>query len=199
MLIPSGKLPFWRNIRALPRTVRFSLQGSYSSPTKDQKSKELSHPDFFAAFCSSREFLKIFSNSGTEIFPNEECFEDQQSVVELQFGEGNFVTLQTQLDSRESRLKLHFVVLRRSLHSGMFWESLFPFCFILFCFVFFVVVFCFFVFLFFFCRCFFVFCFCFCLFLFLFVFVFVFVFLFCFCFFVSFTVSWGELDWNSSF
>ena len=148
MLIPSGKLPFWRNIRALPRTVRFSLQGSYSSPTKDQKSKELSHPDFFAAFCSSREFLKIFSNSGTEIFPNEECFEDQQSVVELQFGEGNFVTLQTQLDSRESRLKLHFVVLRRSLHSGMFWESLFPFCFILFCFFFVVVVvFCFFVFL----------------------------------------------------
>ena len=180
MLIPSGKLPFWRNIRALPRTVRFSLQGSYSSPTKDQKSKELSHPDFFAAFCSSREFLKIFSNSGTEIFPHEECFEDQQSVVELHFGEGNFVTLQTQLDSRESRLKLHFVVLRRSLHSGMFWESLFPFCFILFCFVFFVVVFCFFVFLFFFLSLFFCF-----LFLFLFVFV-SFCFCFCFCFFVLF-------------
>ena len=173
-----------------PPAHRSFFPPGFSSRTKDQKSKELSHPDFFAAFCRSREFLKIFSSSGTEIFPHKECFEVKQSMVELHFGEGNFVTLQTQLDSRHSRLKLHFVVLRRSLNSGMFWESLFPFCFFFYffccccCFlVFFFFLFCFFLFFVFFC--FFFFCF----------FFFVVVFLF----FVFFTVSWGELQWNSSF
>ena len=66
-----------------------------------------------------REFLKVFSSSGTEIFTRERCYEDHRGVVELQFGEGNFVTLHTQLYSRYSRLRLKFVVVRRNLHSGI--------------------------------------------------------------------------------
>jgi len=65
-----------------------------------------------------REFLKVFSKSGTEIFTRERCYQVQQGVVELQFGEENSVTLQTQLYSRRSRLKLEFVVIRRSFRSA---------------------------------------------------------------------------------
>ncbi|XP_068757444.1 uncharacterized protein [Montipora capricornis] len=68
-------------------------------------------------YCWS-EFLKVFSSNGAEMFTHERCFEDHRGVVELQFGEGNFVTLQTQLYSRYSRLNLEFVIVRRSLHSG---------------------------------------------------------------------------------
>ncbi|XP_068760036.1 MAM and fibronectin type III domain-containing protein 2-like [Montipora capricornis] len=69
-------------------------------------------------YCWS-EFLKVFSSNGAEMFTHERCFEDHRGVVELQFGEGNFVTLQTQLYSRYSRLNLEFVIVRRSLHSAL--------------------------------------------------------------------------------
>ncbi|XP_068712588.1 uncharacterized protein [Montipora foliosa] len=69
-------------------------------------------------YCGS-EFLKVFSSSGSEIFTRARCFEDHRDVVELQFGEGNFVTLQTQLYSRYSRLNIEFVIVRRSLHSAL--------------------------------------------------------------------------------
>ena len=89
--------------------------------------RDLSHSDYFDVFSS--EFLKIFSSNGSEIFTRERCFEDHRDVVELQFGEGNFVTLQTQLYSRYSRLNLEFVLVRRSLHSGIPRKSLLSFCF----------------------------------------------------------------------
>ena len=76
----------------------------------------------------SSEFLKVFSSNGSEIFTRERCFEDHRDVVELQFGKENFVTLQTQLYSRYSRLNLEFVLVR-SLHSGIARKSLLLFCF----------------------------------------------------------------------
>jgi len=124
-----------KNSRPPAYRLFFNPPRSFGSRTKDQKGKGLSHPAFSLLFIS-REFLKVFSNTGNEIFTRERCQEHQQGVVELQFGEGNFVTLHTRLHSRYSRLKLEFFVLRRSLHSGTFWESLFSFCFVLFCFVF---------------------------------------------------------------
>lgn len=81
---------------------------------------------------SSLEFLKVFSSSGTKIFTGVRCYGVLQDVLELQFGEGNFLTLQTQLFSRHSRLKLEFLVTRRSLHSGVLWEFLFFFFLFLF-------------------------------------------------------------------
>ncbi|XP_068758033.1 receptor-type tyrosine-protein phosphatase F-like [Montipora capricornis] len=69
-------------------------------------------------YCGS-EFLKVFSSSGSEIFTRDPCFEDHRDVVELQFGERNFVTLQIQLYSRYSHLNLEFVIVRRSLHSAL--------------------------------------------------------------------------------
>ena len=93
----------------------YALARTPSSRTTEQKRDG---PDSFAVFLFS-EFLKVFSSNGTEIFTRERCYEDHRVVVELQFGEGDFVTLHTQLYSRYSRLRLGFVVIRRSLHSGI--------------------------------------------------------------------------------
>ena len=92
-----------------------------SSRTTEQKRDG---PDSFAVFLFS-EFLKVFSSKGTEIFTRDECYGYHTGVVELKFGEGDFVTLNTQLYSEYSRLRLEFVVVRRSLHSGIPRKSLF--------------------------------------------------------------------------
>ena len=112
LLFAIGEQFFSQNYYALAHTP--------SSRTTEQKRDG---PDSFAVFLFS-EFLKVFSSNGTEIFTHERCYEDHQ-VVELQFGEGDFVTLNTQLYSRYSRLRLEFVVVRRSLHSGIPRKSLF--------------------------------------------------------------------------
>ena len=107
LLFAIGEQFFSQNYYALAHTP--------SSRTTEQKRDG---PDSFAVFLFS-EFLKVFSSKGTEIFTRGECYEDHTGVVELQFGEGDFVTLNTQLYSRYSRLRLEFVVVRRSLHSGI--------------------------------------------------------------------------------
>ena len=99
----------------------YALARTASSRTTEQKRDG---PDSFAVFLFS-EFLKVFSSKGTEIFPRKRYYEDHQVVVESHFGEGDFVTLNTQLYSRYSRLRLEFVVVRRSLHSGIPRKSLF--------------------------------------------------------------------------
>ena len=48
-------------------------------------------------------------------------------MVELQFGEGDFVTLNTGLYRGYSQLRLDFVVFKRGLHSGIPSKSLFQF------------------------------------------------------------------------
>ena len=113
VLFAIGELFFFRK-------MNYALARTASSRTTEQKRDE---PDSFAVFLFS-EFLKVFSSNGTEIFTRERCYEDHQ-VVELQFGEGDFVTLNTQLYSRYSRLRLKFVVVRRSLYSGIPRKSLF--------------------------------------------------------------------------
>ena len=102
---------------------------NFASRTSEQKDQEPYILILLLIFYAS-EFLKVFSSNGTEIFTREHCYEDHRGVVELHFGEGNFVTLHTQLYSSYSRLSLEFVVVRRSLQTGIPRKSLFHFFFL---------------------------------------------------------------------
>ena len=76
---------------------------------------------FPCRFC--REYLKVSSNSGSAIFSQEGCSSDQLDAVELQFLQGDVLNLQTLLYSRDSRLRINFYIIRRSLYLGTCYNS----------------------------------------------------------------------------
>ncbi|KAL9953601.1 hypothetical protein ACROYT_G041044 [Oculina patagonica] len=78
----------------------------------------LSMKQLYFDYCWT-EFLKVYSSSGSEIFSLERCSANRPGVVELQFSGGDFLTVQTYLFSRYSRLEIEFVVIRRGLQLAL--------------------------------------------------------------------------------
>ena len=65
------------------------------------------------------DFVKVFDGSGFEIFRSEGCsFPYQSSLLELPFGEFDFITVQVQLGSPQSRFAVQYFVIKQSLQSG---------------------------------------------------------------------------------
>ncbi|XP_068738576.1 phosphatidylinositol phosphatase PTPRQ-like [Montipora capricornis] len=65
-----------------------------------------------------REFVTVYSSNGSKVFGQYGCYYDLERTVQIPFGEGHFVTVQTYLYSY-SRLTIHFAVLRGNLNLAL--------------------------------------------------------------------------------
>ncbi|XP_068734461.1 MAM and fibronectin type III domain-containing protein 1-like [Montipora capricornis] len=62
-----------------------------------------------------REFVTVYSSSGSKVFGQYGCYNDLESTVQIAFGDDHFVAVQSYLYSRYSRLTIQFVILKGDL------------------------------------------------------------------------------------